>query len=93
MKYIMFVGFLLFLLVAITSIPDTPCNGGVYDNHPALVQECLHQLYVGSNSSYPEPIVSTPGAYPEPNPVVITVIPIGTRPPVPTEPPLPTQGN
>lgn len=90
MKYIIFVLAAIFLLVAITAIPETPCTGNAYDGHPALVQECLHQLYVGSNSSYPEPIVSTPGAYPPPNPVV-TVIFIGTREPIPTEPPPPTE--
>jgi hypothetical protein len=78
-----------------------PCTGLKYDGHPALVQECLHQIIIKTNSldPYPGPVVD-PDPYHDPYPgpeatptagapILLTPYPTRTLPPMPTEPPPP----
>lgn len=50
------------------------CAGGVYQNHPGLVSECLHQQSVNHSDPYPAP--GTPEPYPAPTPQIILTSPL-----------------
>lgn len=63
-------GFTLFLINSVFAAQ--PCTGGIYENHPGLQVECLHQNSVNhGDDPYPAP-------YPAPVDPIPTFLPMPT---------------